>query len=143
MDISEVERQKRIKHAIHFLASSAGGTGIPVENILALTPAAHAANAGYVEAVDGALDPVLVEGETIARLQSFGANWCMVDLQPLGNENLWAGAPTITVSFPELTGAPSGILSAASGYSYGGTVTNIQALLNAEIGNSVQVIIGI
>ncbi|RLC88515.1 MAG: hypothetical protein DRJ03_02590 [Chloroflexi bacterium] len=107
---------------------------------LVLVPAdgaGGAGNSGYQRGGSGSLTPNTLYGEDIYQLFPFGANWCRLALGVSLVEQL-GKAPKIR--FPNHSAVWATLQDqTGSGYSYGGLVTDIQAYLLAEVGNSVPV----
>ncbi len=106
-----------------------------------LIPAAEvggAGNSGFAFGVGGSLGPETLYEQTIYNLFSFGANWCRLALGVSFTDLLGYRPPKIR--FPDNSLVWTQLQdSTGSGYSYGGTVTDIRAYLLAEVGNSIPV----
>ena len=106
----------------------------------ALVPAADvggAGNSGYARGGSGSLTPDTLYERDIYNLFSFGANWIRL---ALGVSLVELLGKTPKIRLPDHSSLWTTLQdSTGSGYSYGGTVTGIQAYLAGEVGNSIPV----
>jgi len=87
----------------------------------------------------GSISPDTFEGLEVHTCSSFGPNWFMVALGAAGDQIITG--KNVKVTFPYLPGSPSGTLTPQGGINYGGTVTNIQALLAAVDTTKIPIIL--
>ncbi len=131
---------KNIPRGLFNRMAVAAGTTRGVSYILAsiLVPAADvggAGNSGYANGAGGSLTPDTIGQKTIFQLFSFGENWLRLSVGESLDE-LFGSTPI--VRFPEHSTLWTTLQDmTASSYSYGGTITGIQAYLNGQVGNSV------
>jgi len=95
-------------------------------------------NSGFVLSSYGSLLPSGWSNFNIGYLGSFGDDW--LRLSSIEDNPTVPAYPSIRVEIPAI-GVDSVITDSVSGYEFGGTVVGIKALLLAETGNTLEVIL--